>query len=115
MNMNDYFSKPELTEPGVKYFLSNTLKQCHIVKNRFHNTMFNIGLFFVFMIVLGGILLYKYKGRLTPLEKDKKTKEKQQYILSKIKALQESKKRAHQELITGLPSWDNEYDAMNNR
>ena len=65
------------------------------------------------MIILGGILLYKYKGRLTPLEKDKKNKEKQQYILSKIKTLQESKKRAHQELITGLPSWDNEYDAMN--
>ncbi len=113
MNMNDYFSKPELTEPGVKYFLSNTLKQCHMVKNRFHNTMFNIGLFFIFMIVLGGILLYKYKGRLTPLEKDKKNREKQQYILSKIKTLQESKKRAHQELITGLPSWDNEYDAIN--
>jgi hypothetical protein len=111
--MDDYFSKPALTEPGVKYFLSNTLKQCHIVKERFQNTMFNIGLFFVFMIILGGILLYKYKGRLTPLEKDKKNKEKQQYILSKIKTLQESKKRAHQELITGLPSWDNEYDAMN--
>jgi len=113
--MDDYFSKPALTEPGVKYFLSNTLKQCHIVKDKFYNTMVNVGLFFIFMIVLGGILLYKYKGRLTPLEKYKKTKEKQQYILSKIKELQESKKRASQELITGLPSWDNEYDAMNKR
>ena len=25
-------TKPILTEPGVKYFLDQTLKQCHIIK-----------------------------------------------------------------------------------
>ena len=44
MDFND-FSKPKLTEPGVKFFLNETLKQCHIIKNNFHNTIFNIGLF----------------------------------------------------------------------
>jgi hypothetical protein len=102
-----HFTKPILTEPGTKYFLSQTLKQCHIIRNKFHNVIFNVGLFVFFLLILGVILLYKYKGRLTPVEKQRKNIEKQQYILSKIKNLQEAKKKAHQELITGLPNWDN--------
>jgi hypothetical protein len=108
----DEYSKPILTEPGVKYFLGQTLKQCHIVRNNFHNIVFNVGLFVSFMLVLGLLLLYKYKGRLTPKEKERKNQEKQQYILSKIKQLQETKKRAHQELITGLPTWDSEFEVI---
>ena len=111
-NQNFASSKPVLTEPGVKYFLSQTLKQCHIIKNNFHNTVFNVGLFIAFLLILGLILLYKYKGRLTDVEKHKKNQEKQQYVLSKIKNLQEAKRRAHQELITGLPNWDSEYDII---
>jgi len=107
--------KPTLVEPGVKYFLSHSLKQCHIIKDKFHNTIFNIGLLIGFLIILGLILLYKYKGRLTPVEIEKKNKDKQQYILSKIKNFQEAKKRAHQELITGLPSWESEHDLINNK
>jgi hypothetical protein len=106
--------KPILTEPGVKYFLDQTLKQCHIIRNNFHNMVVNIGLLIAFLVILGSILLYKYKGRLSDIEKEKKNKEKQQYILSKIKNLQESKRKAHQELITGLPNWENDYDNINN-
>jgi hypothetical protein len=111
----DEFSKPNLTEPGIKYFLNETLKQCHIYRNNYNNTLINIGLFAVFLLILGIILCYKYKGRLTPLEKETQNKEKQQYILSKIKNFQESKRVAHQELISGLPGWDNEYDIINNK
>ena len=107
--------KPALTEPGVKYFLNHTLKQCNIVRSKFHNTVFNIGLFIAFLIVLGLILLYKYKGRLTPVEINRKNKEKQQYILSKIKNFQEAKRIAHQELITGLPNWENEHEMINKK
>ena len=64
MDFND-LTKPVLTEPGVKYFLNQTLKQCHVIRNNFHNTVFNIGMFIGFLIILGLILLYKYKGRLT--------------------------------------------------
>ena len=106
-------SKPVLTEPGVKYFLHQTLKQCHIIKSNFNNILFNLILFISFLLLLGGILLYKYKGRLTPFEKEQKTKEKQQYILSKIKMVQDSKRRAHQELITGLPEWEPAYEPTN--
>jgi hypothetical protein len=104
--------KPALTEPGVKYFLHQTLKQCHVVREKFHNTVFNIGLFLGFLIILGLILLYKYKGKLTPVEIERKNKEKQQYILSKIQNFEQAKRRASQELITGLPAWENEYDII---
>lgn len=71
-----------------------------------------MGVFITLTIVISSILLYKYKGRLTPLEKERKNREKQQYILSKIKKVQESKLRSQQELITGLPNWDNDNEAF---
>jgi hypothetical protein len=107
MNFDD-FSKPKLIEPGIKYFLNETLKQCREFRNTYNNTIFNISLLLCFFVILGAILLYKYKGKLTPVEKDIKNREKQQYILSKIKNFQDAKRLAHQELITGLPGWDNE-------
>jgi hypothetical protein len=114
MNFDD-FSKPKLTEPGVKYFLHQTLKQCHVARDNFHNMVFNIGLFIAFLIILGFILLYKYKGKLTPVEVAQKNKEKQQYILSKIQNFQQAKRIAHQEIITGLPNWDDEYDIIHSK
>jgi hypothetical protein len=105
MNVEE-FIKPQLTEPGVKYFLHNTLKQCHIIREKFHNLVFNVGMLIAFFIVLALILLYKYKGKLTPIELQQKNKQKQQYILSKIQNFQQAKRIAHQELITGLPNWD---------
>lgn len=107
MDFSD-FSKPVLIEPGVKYFLSETLKQCREFKIKYNNIIFNVLLFFFFILILGLILLYKYKGKLSPIEKEKKNREKQQYILEKIKIFQESKRKASQELITGLPFWENE-------
>jgi hypothetical protein len=111
MDLED-LSKPSLIEPGVKYFLNETLKQCHVVRDNFHNMVFNIGMLIAFLIVLAIILLYKYKGRLSPTEIASKNLEKQQYILSKIKTFQDAKRIAHQQLITGLPQWENEYEGL---
>ena len=52
---------------------------------------------------------------MTPVEIERKNKEKQQYILSKIQNFQQAKRIAHQELITGLPNWDNEYDILHSK
>lgn len=114
MDFNN-ISKPVLTEPGVKYFLNKTLKQCHEIKNNYHNMLLNLGLLAGFLLCLGLLLLYKYKGKLEPVEIEKKNREKQQYILSKIKNLQDAKRVAHQELITGLPEWDSEYDIIHSK
>ena len=113
MNFGEPAPKPILTEPGVKYFLNQALKQSHIIREQFHNTVFNIGMFIFFLIILGGILVYKYKGKLTPVEVAKKNNEKQQYVLEKIKKFQVAKQIAQQELITGLPHWENEYLSRN--
>ena len=103
-------SRPMLTEPGVKYFINETLKQCHKFKEQYQNMIFNIGLLFLFFIVLGILLLYKYKGKLTPEEIEQKETIKKQYILSKIRNYQDAKIRAQQQLITGLPHWEKEFD-----
>jgi septal ring-binding cell division protein DamX len=102
-----------LTEPGVKYFLNETLKQCHKFKEKHQNMIFNIGLLIGFFIILGILLLYKYKGKLTPEEIEQKEHEKKTYILSKIRNYQDAKVKAQQELITGLPHWENEFDIIN--
>lgn len=115
MNYEEALPKPTLTEPGVKYFLSQALKQSHIIREKFHNTIFNIGMLIFFILILGFILIYKYKGKLTPIEIVKKNKEKQQYILERIKNFQIAKQKAHQELITGLPHWENEYNMIHSR
>ena len=106
-------NRPMLTEPGVKYFINETLKQCHNFKEQYQNTVFNIGILVVFFIILGILLLYKYKGKLTPEEIEQKELIKKQYILSKIRNFQDAKIKAQQELITGLPHWENEFDIIN--
>jgi hypothetical protein len=108
MNFNNTFAKPILTEPGVKYFLNETLKQCHHFKEKYNNMMINIGVTVIFFIILGILLLYKYKGKLTPEEIEKNETNKKQYILSKIRNYQQTKLREQQQLITGLPHWDDE-------
>jgi hypothetical protein len=112
MNYNS-FDKPMLTEPGVTYFLNETLKQCQRAKEKYQNVLFNFILLILFCIILGGLLLYKYKGKLTTEEMEAKELAKKQYILSKIKNYQSAKIRAQQELITGLPHWENEFDIIN--
>ena len=77
--------KPMLTEPGVKYYINESLKQCHKFKEKHQNTMLNIWLFVVFVIVLGILLLYKYKGKLTVEQIEENEITKKHYILSKIK------------------------------
>ena len=108
MNFEDQ-TKPTLTEPGVKYFLNHALKQSHIIRENFHNLVFNIGMFIFFLLIVGFVLVYKYKGKLTPVEVAQKNQEKHQYILERIKNFKIAKQRAQQELITGLPHWENEY------
>ena len=114
MSFYDEHSKPMLTEPGVKYFLNATLKQCHTFKESHHNMLFNISMLVGFLLLLGVLLLYKYKGRLSREEMREKEEEKKRYILSKIRNFQQSKLRAQQELITGLPHWESELEEVNN-
>ena len=108
----NYVPPPSLVENGMKYFINATLKQCHQLREKYENLFFNISCSLAFFIFLSLFLLYKYKGKLTPMEKQQKEREKQQYILSKIKIFKESRQRMHQELITNLPMWENDYEKL---
>jgi len=108
--MDKTFSRPNLIEPGIKYFLTETLKQCREFREKYNNTLYNMALAVLFFVILAILLLHKYKGKLTPEELEEKDREKKQYILSKIRNYQQAKLREQQDLITGLPNWENEYD-----
>jgi len=84
MDYQEYV-QPKLVENGMKYFLNETLKNCHEFKEKYRNWLFNVGMFMAFFIVLICILFLKYKGKPTPMQRQQKDREKQQYILSKIK------------------------------
>ena len=103
---------PSLVEPGVKYFIRETLKNCHTYKEKYKNRMFNIGILVTFSLLVGAILFYKYKGKPSSEEMAVKDREKKQYVLSKTKGFQEARKKADQQLITSLPHWENEYESV---
>ena len=101
---------PKLTEPGIKYFLNQSLKQCHKTKVSYYNNVMNIGLLMGFLIIFSLMLLYKYKGKLSPEDKKKKDYEKYKYILEKVRKTKEDKLKLSQHLITGLPNWNNDFE-----
>jgi hypothetical protein len=91
-----------LVEPGVKYFIQESLKQCSELKKKYYNLYFNIGSF-IFIVGLMGIILWvKYKGKLTPIEKNFRNEQQKQYILEKLKAIPQNTKT----MITDLPKWE---------
>lgn len=103
--------KPTLVEPGVKYFIGGTLNQCRKIKDKYYNMIYNLGGVLIFLLILGVIMFIKYKGRLTPREKEKKNREKKEYIFSKLQQMDEIRKKKSQELITNLPRWDDHPEA----
>jgi len=107
-------NKPVLVEPGVKYFINGSLKECRKFKDKHHNKFFNLGMIGLFIIFFGGILLYRYKGKLTPEEVAVKNRKKKEYILTKLNQLHDIKKSKN--MITNLPTWSTpEIDILNRK
>ena len=94
---------PRLIEPGVKSFINSTLKDCRRLKDNYETIIFNISMFCIFILVVGGFLLYHYRGKLTPAEIEIKNRKKQEYIISKLQQMAHLRK--NQGLITTLPQW----------
>lgn len=105
--------KPKLIEPGMKYFIKESLKNCNKFRNNYNNYVINLILLFVFLLILGMFLYIRYKGKITPLEKENKLNQQKHYVLSKIRQLQDVKRQKSQELVTNLPKFD-EYDYNKN-
>ena len=97
--------KPVLIEPGVKYFLNETLKQCHNNRVTIYYYVFNITIFVLFVSIVGLTLYYCKKNRLSDVEKRKKMLRDQQYVLSKIKFYKDEvvEHKSNMSDITALP------------
>lgn len=103
---------PVLTEPGVKFFIKETLKKCRTVKDGYYSIIFNVGLLILFVSLLGTLLLYRSKNKPTKEEVDKRRQSNREYVLGKIKSLRETKQRENNTLITSLPKFESQYEKM---
>ena len=100
---------PRLIEPGVSYFLKKSLSKCNENKSIYFNRLFNLGLLFLFLLILGGLLMYKKNTKLTDEEKEIKRQKNQEYILEKIKAINEKERERRNEIITSLPKFESNF------
>jgi hypothetical protein len=98
--------KPSLVEPGVKYFIGCTLKQCRDFKDKYITLFFNIGMFIFLVILISGVLMYRYKGKPTPAEVEIKKRQQMEFINSKLRMIADIKKKTSEVLITDLPNWN---------
>lgn len=102
----DIVPTPSLVEPGVKYFIGATLKQCREVKDKYINLLFNVSVFVVLVLIIFGVLAYRYKGKQTAVEIEIKNRKKQEYIIQKLQKISDIKKKASEIMITDLPNWN---------
>ena len=105
--MNSILTSPKLIEPGVRYFLSGTLKECRKFKDKNATILFNISMAALLVLVIGGFLMYRYKGKLTPAEVELKNTKKKEYIISKLNQMAYLRKTQGNAngMITALPQW----------
>ena len=96
-------SKPSLTEFSTKYYIRHSLKEVRRIKDKYITILVNILLFLLFIGTIGGLLYYKYKGKLTPEQKKLKEQEKKIYIFQKLHQISYEKEKESQNLITNLP------------
>lgn len=77
--------RPQLIEPGVKSFLSHTLSNCRQIKEKYYNRIYNILGFILLVCVIGAWLYYRYKGKMSPEEREERSRRQKEYILSKLR------------------------------
>ena len=108
----NYQQKPLLTEPGVKYFLGETLKNCRNQKKEYNYYLTNISFFLIFILLLSCYLFYKYKTRPTEQDKEKLKKLKQNYFISKVRQMQTEKAKLTNQQITNLPKFESPFEVL---
>ena len=108
-------NKPKLVQNTTKYFFNSVLKECHKLKENNYNLFYNISMFFLFILILGSILFYKYKGNKTKEQKYQDNLKDKQYIMSKLvyynRQNLENNQRIRNNMITNLPDYGNHPEA----
>ena len=105
-------SKPTLTEPGVKYFLKETLKNCRIKKDTVFNQLMNLALLTSFVVISSVLLYYKYKTRPTDDDRKKLKQLKRDYFVNKVRQLEAKKAKQLDRQITNLPQFESPFELL---
>ena len=95
--------RPSLIENEVKYNLNRSLKNIRNYKDKYITILVNIFLLVSFVVVVGGFLYYRYKGKPTPEILAQKNREKKYYLFEKLQKFAIDKQKENQNLITNLP------------
>ena len=104
--------RPLLTEPGVKYFLRETLKNCKVKKDTQFNNLMNLALLTSFIVIASVLLYYKYKTRPTDEDKQKLNQLKRDYFLTKVRQLEAKKAKELNNEITNLPKFESPFELL---
>lgn len=103
--------RPNLIEPGTRYFLYETLKNCNKNKKNIYNLLINLSLL---IFIVGGIssfLYYRYKNkRIDETKLIEKQREKELAIVTTIKKLNEKHYKEKGYLITDLPKFEDIFE-----
>ena len=94
---------PNLVETRAKVFLGGALRHSHETKKKYINHVYNFGLAILLIAVVGGFLIFKYKGRLTPVEKAIKKRKEYEHVLIQLKKIENRQLKENQTLLTDLP------------
>ena len=105
-------SKPTLTEPGVKYFLKETLKNCRVKKDIEFNQLVNLALLTSFVVISSMLLYYKYKTRPTEEDRKKIKQLKRDYFMNKVRQLEAKKAKQLNQQITNLPKFESPFELL---
>ena len=95
----DNTTRPNLIEPGVKFFLKSTLKECNKFREKNYTIIYNIALGIGFLVVVSLILYFKYKGHITPEQQSLRLKKEKEYIMTKLVQISDFKRKSSQNLI----------------
>jgi len=95
--------RPRLIEPGVKYFLNSSLEQCKQIKAKYNNFFYNLGMFLLFVIIIGTFLYMKYRNKNNKKMQEEQRHIQQQYIMNKLRFMQDYNKQQSKNIFTDLP------------
>ena len=97
-----------LVEPGVKYFFRESLKQCQTTKFEYYNSLFNLVLCVIFVLVFGTILLMTYRNKQDSYGRKQKLRQQEEYLAMKIHKIKQEKQRERGQMITNIPEFESE-------
>ena len=95
--------RPKLIEPGVKYFLNVSLEHCKQIKSKYNNLFYNLGMLLLFITIFGTFLYMKYTHKNNKQLQETNRATQQQYIMNKLRFMQEHTKAQSRNIFTDLP------------